>query len=350
MQVEVDGEILLTATVRTAERIPFTTPLTVVYKLLNVDPFTGPHFPNGRSLDSSQTDESGIATIVMSAGTQVGGVLMKCYTWRDPETRQDTVWSALISTVQVVAGPPASIDIDVNDDGDDAGGDSWKIPVAVRVFDRLMNPVRDGIPVSFTIDPDIGSIEPGFTGNDIGNGSTPGLAYSWLTYHSVNTFDPFTLTAEVQGENAPIVGRLQHLLPLQDGVLTLTVDPQNWMFNRDRPNDTCEVEVKAFLVDGHNIAINNAPILFRTDRFGFYWFDHFTNRYAPFAPNPARRFTGRIDQRNNEAPGFATVFLRGIMFDYFLDEFTLEVTVHIEASVEGYNVAADPGFVFMTRH
>jgi hypothetical protein len=57
-----------------------------------------------------------------------------------------------------------------------------------------------------------------------------------------------------------------------------------------------------------------------------------------------------VDAHNNDTTGIATVYLIGHMLDFYLDDFTLEVTVHIEAAEEGYEVAADPAFIFMTRH
>ena len=69
-----------------------------------------------------------------------------------------------------------------------------------------------------------------------------------------------------------------------------------------------------------------------------------------FFPDASRKFTGIVDRQNNEPPGVATVYLRAEEADIFLDPFTLEVTVQINANVEGYNdVQADPGFVFFTR-
>jgi hypothetical protein len=268
----------------------------------------------------------------------------------DGRLRTDTV-SVILSTVQVVAGPPAAIDIDVNDDGDDAGGGTWQIPVSARVYDAHLNPVANNIPVGFTVIPDdIATIDPGFTGNDIGAGATQGLAYAFLYYHSVKTFEPFTIQAEVQVANGQITAQRQHKLPLQDGTLELNVDPQNWMFDRGRPDDTCLVRVWVVLQDGHQINIDNGPILFRTDRARFFWRNQVGGRYTQFFPEPARKYTGVVNQNHNEPNGVATVYLRGKMADFYLDDFTLEVTVHIEASVEGYDVTADPGFLFCTRH
>jgi len=349
----------LRATVRDANGNPVERATTVVFQLLNNPDWPlGCNLNNRGAIDSART-ANGLAVVSLNSGEQIGGKLVRAYTWRDPDSssagldgipRNDTV-SVVLSTVAVVAGPPFQLDIDVNDDGDDAGGGTWQIPVSARVWDVHRNPVADRIPVVFTVDPQIATIDPGFTGNDIGQGVTIGIAYSWLRYHSVNTFDPITISAEVQAPDGLITGERAHSLPLQDGVLSLQLDPQNWMFDRQRPNDTCLVRVWAILTDGHQITINNAPILFRTDRARYYWKNlRLNGRYIPFFPEVARRFTGLVNQENNEPRGTATVYLRGVMNDFYLDDFTLEVTVHCEAAVEGYDVAADPAFLFCTRH
>lgn len=327
------------------------TAVTVVFELLREPPPPAGCNINQRGQRDSAVTANGVAVASINAGTQIGGKLVRAYTWRDPATRRDTV-SVILSTLAVVAGPPYQIDIDVNDDGQDAGGGAWVVEVSARVWDIHRNPVANNIPVVFTVDPEIANISPGHTGNQgrIGN-PTPGLAYADMVYNSVNTFDPITIMAEVQTVGGQITGQREHTLPLQDGVLTLNVDPQNWMFDRNRPNDLCNIRVWAILVDGHQILINGAPILFTSNRGRFWWYDFQARRYVEFYPEPARKITGLVDARNNERRGHATVWLRGIMDDFFLDPFTLEVTVQINAVVEGYqDVQADPAFVYMTRH
>jgi len=259
---------------------------------------------------------------------------------QDGVARTDTI-SIVLSAVPVVAGPPHSIDLDIRNEGEDAGGGTWQIPVSARVWDVHRNPVADRIPVVFTVDPEIATIDPGFTGNDIGQGSTSGIAYSWLRYHSFNTGDSVTITAEVQVPDGILTAERSLILPLQQGVLSLEVDPQNWMFDRARPNDTCTIMVTATLIDGHQIMVSGLPILFRSDRARFYWRDSIDDPFTPYFPDPARRIVEH---------GSARVYLRGIMSDFFLDDFSLETTPHVESSVEGYEVASDPAFIFVTRH
>jgi len=224
------------------------------------------------------------------------------------------------------------------------------VEVSARVYDIHNNPVANNWPVVFGVRPDIANIDPGSTGNVGAAGvSILGLAYSDMIYNSQNTFESIEITAEVQTLRGQIIGNREHILPLQEGNLELNVDPGNWMFNADNPHAIIRCWV--VLTDGHQILINNGPILFTSNRSRFSWYNFDTNRYVQFFPDPVRKLTGVQDRENNELPGQATVFLEAEMDDIFLDPFTLEVTVQINAQVEGYNdVSADPGFIFFTRH
>ncbi|MFH0766290.1 MAG: Ig-like domain-containing protein, partial [Calditrichota bacterium] len=338
----------ISATVKDANGNNITVPTTVVFELLNEPPEPAGCNFNGRGQRDSSRTANGIAVATLNSGEQIGGKLVRAYTWRD-SLRRDTV-STINSNVAVVAGPPFQLDIDVNDDGTDAGGGAWVIEVSARVWDIHRNPVADRIPVVFTVDPEIATIDPGYTGNEGRAGApVPGLAYADMIYNSVNTFDPIQISAEVQTRQGIIAGTREHILPLQEGSLDLHVDPANWMFQEG--SEDAVIRCWVVLKDGHEILINNGPILFTSNRGRFYWFNFRRNRYEMFFPNPARKYTGVVDIENNEMPGQATVFLNVIEPDIFLDPFTLEVTVQINAAVEGYDdVAADPAFIFFTRH
>ncbi len=340
----------LRATVRDANGNLIMVPTPVVFELINEpDPPAGCTIGNEFDQIFSSMTSSGVAVATLNSGTQIGGKLIRAYTWRDSAARPDDIVTVTLSTVAVVSGPPFQLDIDVNDEGEDAGGGAWQIEVSARVWDIHRNPVANRIPVVFTVEPEIANIEAAWTGN-LGAAGTPvqGLAYARLVYNSVNTFDAIEIQAEVQTERGQIQGSREHVLPLQEGLLELNVDPGNWMFNEE--NDQADIRVWAVLTDGHQIRINNAPVLFTSNRARFWWKDFSNDRFNMFFPDASRKFTGIVDRQNNEEPGVATVYLRAEMPDIFLDPFTLEVTVQINASVEGYNdVQADPGFIFFTR-
>jgi len=297
---------------------------------------------NGQSDDAVVVD--GVAIVGVNAGTQIGGKLVRVTaTWQQNESI-----SAMI-TIAVVSGPPFQVDLDVNDLGVDKGGGLWEIEVSARVWDLHRNPVADNIPVVFTVEPEIATITPGFTGNLSQNGvSTPGAAFGKLIYQSVNSFDPIEISAEIQTAQGQITGEREHILPLQRGYIELHVDPGNWMFSDD--NALAEIHCWVVLKDGHDILINNAPILFSSNRGQFWWRDFSRDRLVEFFPDPVRKHTGVVDREHNEEPGQATVYLRAEEVDIYLDPFTLEVDVQIVAEVEGYGyVTAEPQLIFFTR-
>ncbi len=339
----------LRATVRDPNGNLIETPTTVVFELLGeADPPLGCTIGPDSAMFMSRTS-NGVAVATLNAGTGIGGKLIRAYTWRDSLNAPDEHVEVISSTVSVTSGPPALLDIDVNDDGEDAGGGAWVIEVSARVWDRYRNPVADRIPVVFTVEPQNANISPGHTGNVglIGE-STPGLAYSNLVYNSVNTFELIEISAEVQTEAGVITGSREHILPLQEGVMELNVDPANWMFEGGR--EEASIRCWAVLNDGHQIEINNAPILFTANRAAFGWED-LNGNMNMYYPDAVRKYTGVRDQENDEEPGIATVFLIAEEPDIFLDPFTLEVTVQVNATVEGYDdVSADPDFIFFTRH
>jgi len=321
----------------------------VVFELLNEpDEPHGCNINNRGQIDSALTANGG-AVVSLNAGTQIGGKIIRAYTWRD-EAQLDTV-AVTLPTIAVVSGPPFRLDIDLNDDGDDALGGAWKVQVSARVYDIHQNPVADNIPVVFTVTPDIATITPGYTGNEGATGaSEPGLAYADMFYQSAVTFSPITITAEVVTPTGEISGSKEHILPLQDGVLELHIDPQNWMFDRNRLEDICNVRIWVVLKDGHLALINNAPILFSSSRGKFSWYNFRNRQYSQFFPDPARKLTGVVDAENEEEPGQATVYIRGVMNEFFLDDLSVSADVQIQAAVEGYDeVRTDPGFIYMTR-
>ncbi len=313
---------------------------------------------NGRGGIDSVITSGGIARARLTAGTMTGPKLLNAYTWRD-ESRMDTV-STIISAIVVIGGPPDQIDLDVDNEGVDAGGGIWRIEVSARVYDEYRNPVRDGIPVQFTCD-SIASISNGWTGNEGLHGqSEQGIAFAILTYHSFHTFDTVTVTASIRTVERTIEASRMIILPLQQGSLTLNVSPDSWMIDAPHMGTTNFVCV-ATLRDGHDVLINNAPVLFSSNRAYFYWYNYFRAPhyvlYDLFAdpPEPPIKYTGwnfgNGHREHRENPGEATVYLRGEEWDFFLDAVSPEVNVQVMAQVVGYeDVIARPVIVVVTRH
>jgi len=324
---------------------------TVVFELVNE-----PNPPAGCTINGNEQSDAvavvdGIAIAGINSGEQIGSKLIRAYTWPDSANEPDNTIGAIASGVMVVSGPPFQADLAVNDLGVDKGGGLWEIEVSALVWDIHSNPVADNIPVDFTVDPGIATITPGFTGNLSQNGvSTPGVAFGKLIYQSSNTFNQIEISASIATEQGVIIGEREHILPLQGGYIELHVDPGNWMF--DGNNDQAEIRCWVILKDGHDILINNAPILFSSNRGHFCWRDFSRDRLVEFFPDPVRKHTGVVDRENNEEPGQATVYLIAEEFDIYLDHVTPEVSVQINAEVEGYEgyVTAEPQTVRFTRH
>jgi len=337
----------ITATVRDPNGNLIAYPASVVFELINEPPppagctIGGP----GRQVARHQTS-NGYARAVLNSGEEIGGKLIRAYTWPDSVNQPDRIIEAIFCNVMVVSGPPFQYDIDVDGRGEDAGGGAWSIEVSARVWDMHRNPVADRVSVAFTVDPEIATIDPGYTGNNDRHGrSVQGIAYADLIYHSVNTYSDVEISADVQVPGGIYTER-EYVLPLQQGELTLQVDPANWMFDDE---NQAEIRCWASLMDGHRVLINNAPILFTTSRGRLFWQDFSGDRLVMFYPDPARKFTGVQDEHNNEAPGQATVYLFCSEEDIFIDPFQNQMSVNVEACIENLNVRAEPRFVIFTR-
>ncbi len=348
LEITVGGYSMLSATVRDHSGNLVEIPTVVVFEMIgNHD---NPEHGNINNNDPFYTDttatSNGVAVATFNTGTRTGPQMFRAYTLTPDGQRTDV--EATLYNLRVVGGPPAIVSIGYEENGDDNGGGSWIIPISAQVMDQYRANVQDGTVVSFRVDP-IGSIE--------GHGVTNrGSASVDLTYQSENTFDEITVTAYLLTEDDSISSELTFQLPLQRGELELHVDPENMMVEG---NEMYDFRVWAILRDGHGVVINNAPILFHANRARFYYDRGGINRpnFEQFAPDPVRRFTGPGNDGNlnaraydDDPNGNAVVWLRGEEADFFLDPFTQEMTVQIEASVEGFNdVVAEPEFVFITR-
>jgi hypothetical protein len=349
LEVPVRGTSALRAVVRDANGNLVEVPTAVVFEIItDEEPPEGGNI-NGNAPHTSDTTvtSNGVAVATFNAGIRIGPQLFRAYTL-DHEGQRTGV-EATLSTVMVVGGPPAILSLGWENDARDAGGGSWEIPISAQITDRNRNRVRRETTASFRVSP-VGSIES----HCITNG---GLAVVDLSYLSENTFDEVTVSAYLLTEDDSISAELTFQLPLQRGELELHADPENGMVEGE---EMLDFRVWGILRDGHGVMINNAPILFGSNRGQFYYDRGGINRpnLEPFAPSPSRRLTGEENDgdtpnermQDDDPNGNAVVWLRGNVGGFFLDPFTLEVTIQIQARVEGYNdIFADPVFVFITR-
>lgn len=236
---------------------------------------------------------------------------------------------------------PDWLEVDLDNNGQDAGGGMWSCEVGVRCFDFGNHPAGTGYQVTFSVRPDVATIERSAI-------IEQGLAHTTLTYSSANTFSEIEISASIEVPRGQITAVRQTTLPLQGGVLSLMVDPEGWRFDEDNPE--AQIRIWTVLVDGHNQLINQAPILFNSERGRLFWRIAGNGQFVGFFPDPARKLTGVQDRENNEESGQATVFLISREDDLYADPFTVELPVEINARVEGYeDVQAEPMDVLFIR-
>ncbi|MFH0765108.1 MAG: Ig-like domain-containing protein, partial [Calditrichota bacterium] len=98
------GSVTLRARVCDANGNNVDNPTTVVFTLVNEPPPPPGATINNRWPGDSARTERGVAVATLCAGNQIGGKLIRAYTWRD-SLRTDTV-SVINSNVAVISGPP----------------------------------------------------------------------------------------------------------------------------------------------------------------------------------------------------------------------------------------------------
>jgi hypothetical protein len=228
---------------------------------------------------------------------------------------------ATYSAMQVIAGPPSSIDIDYDPDGEDGGGSVWHIEVAARVQDSRNNNVADGYSVEFTTNSDIAHFEnDGVTGNPgpLGSEPQPGVAYSRLLYHSANTNQWITVTASTRRADGSMVeSESTFRLPLQEAMGLLYAEPTNWNYTQMTSSPYAVFALEMVVKDGHDHLINDQLVLFNTTHGRFYPTQAIAPNTAPYAiTGPADTIAGQTD---DDPEGVARRYLLVLEDEAFLD-------------------------------
>ncbi|MBM3329707.1 MAG: hypothetical protein FJY67_09605 [Calditrichaeota bacterium] len=288
---------------------------------------------NGRSLDSVVTS-NGLGEATLFAGSLLGEKLIQAYSFRDVG-RQDTV-RAILSTVAVVAGPPGSISLHVDDEPRAAAGGRWQLETTALIRDLLGNPVRNGIPVAFSFMP-----QPVLT-------TGPGAALANYLFDAGEAFQIRTVWASTESPRGAVSDTARFQLPPINGLLSLEVDSSVIHISRDEPLRIHTVRLTAYLTSAGEPA-NGGLIHFTAARGQLNWWDEALGGYRVFPPDSAVKLTGIVDEHNDERPGEATVYLRGAMNDFFLDAFTDETIVQVIARVDGFDIVSDPVILLIRR-
>lgn len=295
-------------------------------------PFTHPSEGYGCPYDVAET-VNGIARMPIYSGSEKGTIILRTWVYQDTERTDSTF--AVFNGVQVVSGPPASVEIDYDPAGESAGASAWAIEVSARVQDARNNDVADGVAVIFSTEEDNAHVTDGETGNMSADDEvTPGVAFAKLIYHSLNTNEQTTLHAKVDVEQGVMLEDtyvIEHL-PLQQGRGVLDGSPMGFNYTENETTEaiiTCTVTIK----DGTGHVINGSAVRFLATMGQFFDTDN---------PNALSQVNdlGYSGEENND--GKVTRYLR-LTKRIVLPEGVPMAIVTIQARVEGNEeVAVEP--------
>ncbi|MBT3233384.1 MAG: hypothetical protein HN356_11275 [Calditrichaeota bacterium] len=309
--------VVLTATVRDIDGRLITVPTPVLFEILNEpEPPGGCSFGHGVDQSFVSYTGAGRARATLNIGWEIGGKVLRATTWRDSAARPNSTISITYAGFAVVGGPPFQLEISVNNRGIDAGGGAWELEVSARIWDIHRNPVQDRIPVVFTVEPEIASIEAGWTGNENRAGATvPGLAFVPIVYNSISSLEEVTISAVVQTERGRITHSIDHTLPIQGGIVILEEAGGDFIFDNDE--EVIEAQFTPLLFDGHQIRIENATYTFIAD-------------FGEFDPEQPGNWSASMD-------------------DIFFDPDTNEQQVRFIVRVNGTDIVSEPVDIMVRR-
>ncbi|MBC8466159.1 hypothetical protein H8D57_03945 [bacterium] len=297
-------------------------------------------------LSDSVITNDGIAIWDFQAGEESKNQWIRFYTWAD-EYRMEVIENFI--RIRINPGPAHFIDVNYNPEGIDAGGEFWSTEVAIKVEDIYRNPAYGGTVVNFEIDPDIAEIAPCQLGRPNRYGHyEPRMAYSEMIYSGRSTFEMVEVTAFVNVGEGRVVGIMDVTLPLQEGNITFNAHPNlDWHFEEgmELSNIRCQV----LLTDGHDTPINNGQIVFSSDQGLLFRYFEGNDEYIELERDEIR-YTGLVDNENDEAEGEATVFLRMTEQDVFEDGEAQEAQITVNAVLLGYpEMEVEPVVITFTR-
>jgi adhesin/invasin len=262
----------------------------VHFELLPVVP-EGATFDNNTTMDSSVT-YNGEARVSLNSGIGSGPVRLRATTWKDWPDRTQPI-SAEKSNITIASGPPETIDIDHSSTPEEAGanihGASLKFEVSARVTDTYGNNVSQGTAVFFSIGQD--SISPWYgpmfshiDGTSTIEDST-GTAYTYLYYSSEGTFSACDIIAWCNRPDSTYATDIADsvVLPLWDGRMELSVDPESHFFTALFPRAV--MKVTATLFDGFDNPINNAKVQFANSLGMFFCCDSASANVGNLGPS-----------------------------------------------------------------
>ncbi|MCB2211041.1 Ig-like domain-containing protein [bacterium] len=312
-------------------------------------PFPDPRDPvNGQPFDSVFS-ENGEATVTITAGGTKGHIRLRI--WTKDQAGEEDIFTRF-NGLQIVSGPPASIDADYNPTPYDGGAAVWDLEVNARVFDARGNDVLDGYTVYFAVDTlEYAHInDRGVTGNESEHTTqvTPGVCYTTLEYNSEDTNQNVTVTAWVLDKDGQSVSDEVFIhLPIAEPTGVLTVQPANYDFG-DHPGDYGIFELRLDVFDGHGYPIDRQLVSFSPAKGRIFKTDDINGQPQPFA------YTGRWDYplplTDFDETGVANRYFLISEGEAFPDPSVGETQVQITAEILGVSDASvEPVTVFLIR-
>ncbi len=294
--------------------------------------------------------ENGVANVTITSGQSKGHVRLRIWS-KDQSGEEDVVTS--FNGLQIVSGPPDSIDVDFRPEPFDGGGAIWDLEVSARVFDARGNDVLDGYTVYFSVDSTEYAhiLDRGVTGNESEHTTsvTPGVCYSTLEYHSEATNRTVIVTASaLNGNGEEVSDHVSVHLPLAEPSGVLTVQPANYDFG-DHPGDLGEFELRLDVFDGHGYGINQQLVSFSPAKGRIFRVNDINSPTVPFA------YTGIWDYPlytiwDNDPDGVAYRWFLITEGEAFPDPSVGETQVQITAEIIGVpDASVEPVTVFLIR-
>lgn len=314
--------------------------------------------PYGLPYDSSET-VNGEASITLRSGTRKGLMRLRVWTYLN-DARTDSI-VANFENVQVVAGPPANVEVDFNPTGEDGGGAVWRTEVSARVQDSRNNDVADGYQVFFSVESDsaIAHIGDGVTGNisPITDLQTAGVAFTELRYQSLYTNKYVELIATVLDglTGYEVQDRYTVQLPIQQPEAVLNVSPFNFSYSQHPGPGYAQIALQLTVRDGHGHLIDDQKVHFSPQLGRIFT----TSQLINTLPQTAFAYTGPMNCNSNgeiipdtddDPEGVANRWLLITFAEAFPDPNAPLSTCTISAEIVAeQDAAVEPTTIFLYR-
>ncbi len=284
----------------------------------------------GLPYDSVETYQ-GEASITFTTGSETGFLSFDVWTYTLEGNQISTNYRGLT----IFSGPPERIEVDYDPRGIQYAAGVWALELSARVQDALGNDVVDMIQVDFEGDQSYATFSSGLTGitSPLSDNMTPGVAYSFLTYHSDDTNKPLEIMAKVltgigaiETDSYPI-----EYLPIQLPQGETVAVPANWNFGQDGAF-FAKFTLTTRILDGYEHLINGEDILYGPTQGHIYneYGTHNPQNVTPYATTGIKDYYGPDD---NDPVGTAVRYFTVTPAEAFPDGVSTEKSIMIETAI-----------------